>query len=100
MDITLAFLILTYNCQEHRGKAIGFFTWGLFMGFSLSFVLINVEERYGWRMVYFISGVPGVVLGVIMLFTVKEPTRGGQKGSVDVSIFQTYSYCLVELTLL
>ena len=57
------------------------------MGYSLSFVLIKAEERYGWRAVNYISGVPGIVLGVIMLLTVKEPTRGGQEGSNAVSSY-------------
>ena len=72
------------------------------MGYSLSFVLIKAEEQYGWRAVYYISGVPGIVLGVIMLLTVKEPTRGGQEGSNAVSsyvLLVSHSQCKQTLAI-
>jgi predicted MFS family arabinose efflux permease len=32
---------------------------------------------YGWRMAFVIIGLPGVVLGILMLIFVREPKRGG-----------------------
>ena len=66
-------LISNYFDQSQRATAIGFFYWGIFLGYSLSFVLIIAVEQIGWRPVYFITGVPGVVVGFIVLFTVKNP---------------------------
>ena len=34
--------------------------------------------QYGWRIVFIAAGVPGVVLALVMLFTIKEPRRHAQ----------------------
>lgn len=52
-------LLADYFPPRFRGTAMGFFYWGVFMGFSLSFVLISVKEMLGWRIVYLVMGLPG-----------------------------------------
>ena len=36
----------------------------------------NIADLYGWRAVFLALGVPGVVLGLLILLTVREPPRG------------------------
>ena len=55
-------LITQYFDREHRGAAIGFFYWGIFLGYSMSFVLIIAVEELGWRPIYLITGIPGILL--------------------------------------
>ena len=37
----------------------------------------GASGRQGWRWSYFISGGPGIALGILMIFTLKEPQRAG-----------------------
>lgn len=34
-----------------------------------------VAQHFGWRAVFLIAGVPGILLGLLLLFTVREPAR-------------------------
>ena len=64
--------------QSSRGAALGFYNWGVYVGYSVTFLLLIAERNLGWRAVYFIAGIPGIVIGLLILFTVKDPPRGGQ----------------------
>ena len=66
-------LISSYFSQSQRAAAIGFFYWGIFLGYSMSFVLIIAVDEIGWRPVYVITGVPGIVMGFVVLFTIRNP---------------------------
>jgi len=48
-------------------------TVGIFLGFALGGV---VNEAIGWRYTFVIAGIPGIVLAVLMMLTVREPVRG------------------------
>ena len=37
----------------------------------------RVAAAYGWRMAFFVVGLPGVLLALLMLLIVREPKRGG-----------------------
>lgn len=58
------------------------------MGYSFTFLLLIAERTVGWRAVYYIAGVPSVVIGFLILFTVRDPPRGGEdnKNEKPVSI--------------
>ncbi|MFA7553449.1 MAG: MFS transporter [Spongiibacteraceae bacterium] len=43
-----------------------------------------VAENYGWRMVFYIIGPPGMLLGLLVWFTLKEPPRGHSDGKLDL----------------
>ena len=61
--------------KEYRGAALGFFNWGVYLGYSMTYVLMYAERTLGWRAVYYICGIPGIVMAVVVLFAVKEPSR-------------------------
>ena len=42
-------------------------------------------EWLGWRMTFLVLGIPGILLGVILYFTVKEPPRGRYDSGSDDS---------------
>ena len=48
-------------------------TAGIFASFTLGGL---IAHHYGWRAALFAAGVPGVLLGIVLLFWVKEPLRG------------------------
>ena len=40
-----------------------------------------VAAEHGWRTAFFLGGIPGLILAVLLLFTVREPKRGGAEVS-------------------
>ncbi len=61
--------------QRHRGSALGVYNWGVYIGYSLAFAFNFILLAIGWRWTFWISALPGFVLGVIVIATVKEPQR-------------------------
>jgi len=65
-----------YPPQE-RATALGIYTSGIGLGILAGFALGGyVYELYGWRAAFFIAGVPGLLLALLVRFGVKEPVRG------------------------
>ena len=61
-----------------RGLANGIFSWGVYYGYSLAFVLgLYMTEAdiagYGWRSVYVICALPGIVMGIIIGLFLRDP---------------------------
>lgn len=55
---------------------MGVYYFGIYIGYSLAFAIGNsIDETIGWRWVFFISGIAGIVVAPIVLFTVREPKR-------------------------
>jgi len=62
---------------ERRAMALSVFALGAPIGAWLaSDVAGAVAQSYGWRAAFYALGVPGVLLGVLFLLTIREPKRG------------------------
>ncbi len=69
---------------EQRSTAMGFYTLGISAGIMLAYLAGGwVVEHIGWREAFFIVGIPGVVLAVVVRLTVVEPQRGASENRVD-----------------
>ena len=70
-------LIGDYFSKAKRATAIAIFTASLKVG-SIGGVVVSawLAQKYGWRTAFISLGVPGVLLALLMLFTVLEPKRG------------------------
>jgi MFS family permease len=63
---------------QRRARAIAAFQAAGMGGILLTFLLGGwVAERFGWRSVFWVAGVPGLVLAVVFLAVVSEPERLG-----------------------
>lgn len=51
--------------------------FGLFVGLYGG---AQVAAEYGWRMAFFVLGLPGLVVAALVWFTVREPKRGAADG--------------------
>ncbi|CAI8418637.1 MAG: MFS transporter [PS1 clade bacterium] len=61
---------------ESRGAAMGIYAAGINLGILVGFLVGGfIDEWYGWRMAFFIVGIPGIFLGLLLLTTVREPAR-------------------------
>jgi len=66
-----------YFKPSERARAMGIYFTGAVLGTGGGLIVGGLlGEWLGWRMTFFVLGVPGVLLGVLLYFTVKEPPRG------------------------
>lgn len=69
-------LISDYFSMELRGAALGIYNWGIYTGYSLSFAIGNqILKHLNWRWVFIICGIPGILVGPLVFFSVKEPKK-------------------------
>jgi MFS family permease len=63
---------------RRRALAMSIFMLGLPVGLALSFFVSGaVAQRHGWQAAFFVAGVPGLVLAVLVLW-IHDPPRGGE----------------------
>jgi predicted MFS family arabinose efflux permease len=71
---------------EQRSTAMGVYTLGISAGIMLAYMLGGwVVENMGWREAFFIVGIPGLLLALVVRFTAAEPRRGHSEGREAVS---------------
>ena len=62
---------------EKRASAIGFYSTGISIGILFGFLFGGwLNEFFGWRFAFFVVGVPGVLIAIVLKLTVPEPIRG------------------------
>ena len=62
---------------EKRASAIGFYSTGISIGILFGFLFGGwLNEFFGWRVAFFVVGIPGVLLALVLYLTVPEPIRG------------------------
>lgn len=72
---------------KNRALALSVYSIGIYVGILIGFALGGwIAQTFGWRLAFFVVGVPGVLLAVLLRLTVKEPARGWSENSpIDVS---------------
>ncbi len=74
-------MLSDYFPPERRGTALSIFSLGVPFGIMLGYVVGGwVNAHFGWRAAFFIVGLPGLALAVLVRLTVKEPPRGHAEG--------------------
>lgn len=70
-------LLSDYFRKHELARAMGFNTLGATIGTAVGLMVGGYfADLLGWRMAFFVLGVPGIVLALIMFLTVREPKRG------------------------
>jgi MFS family permease len=65
---------------KERAMALGIYTTGIGFGIMLGYIVgAYVYTYFGWRAAFFAAGIPGIVLAILLRFTVKEPVRGASE---------------------
>lgn len=76
-------LLSDYYAPEERATALATYALGVPFGILFGYALGGIiNDMFGWRMAFFVVGLPGVLLAVVVWFTVKEPPRGLSEGTV------------------
>ncbi len=87
-------IISDYFAKSERGKAVGIFTANVAVATFIVYSLSGyVASEYGWRTMFIIAAIPGLLLALLILLTLREPVRGAydppeeraQKKSAGVS---------------
>ena len=74
-------MLSDYYPPERRATALGIYSIGIPLGILFGFSIGGwMAEIFGWRTAFFLVGVPGLLLALVMRFTVKEPVRGMSEG--------------------
>jgi MFS family permease len=70
-------LISDYFEPEKRARAMSIYSMGIGGGIFLGYLVSGVvAEQYGWRAAFFVVGIPGVLLALLLKLTLREPPRG------------------------
>ena len=70
-------LIADYFKPSERARAMGVYMVGAALGTGGGLIIGGIlGEMLGWRTTFLVLGIPGVLLGLLFFFTVKEPQRG------------------------
>ncbi|MBV8852786.1 MAG: MFS transporter, partial [Sinobacteraceae bacterium] len=71
-------LLADYFPAERRPMAFTIFALGAPLGAWLGADVAGaIANAYGWRAAFLALGVPGVLIGALVLLSVREPVRGG-----------------------
>jgi MFS family permease len=75
-------ILSDYFPKEKRSTALAIYSLGIPFGQMFAFLAGGwVLETLGWRNAFFIVGLPGILLAIILKLTVKEPLRGAQEAA-------------------
>lgn len=70
-------LVADFFARHELAKAMGFLTIGASMGTAGGLIIGGqLAELFSWRWAFVLMGLPGVVIGAVIYFTVREPVRG------------------------
>jgi predicted MFS family arabinose efflux permease len=89
--------------SQRRALALSIFSIGASLGSMIGATSGTISEHWGWRTAFWVLGLPGVALALLILATVREPARGrldaGQSSSDPVSFRKTLIYTARHPTL-
>lgn len=85
-------LLSDYFDKKSRATIIALYSSGMYFGMGASLtvgglILANWHDGFGlsgWRAAFIIVGLPGIVLGALAYFTIREPVRGAIDGQVHM----------------
>jgi sugar phosphate permease len=71
-------LLSDYFPAVKRGRVMAIFFCAIPVGSALGYVVGGLMDvHFGWRVAFFVAGIPGLVLAALCLW-MKDPPRGGQ----------------------
>ena len=74
-------LLCDYFPIDRRARMMTIFGMGGMTGIALGYLLgALIAETHGWRATFFVLGIPGALLALVIRATVREPERGRLDG--------------------
>ena len=70
-------IIADYFPPRSRARALAVFSMGVTLGSVLANVFGGpIAQAFSWREAFWVLGIPGIIVGVIIYFSIQEPPRG------------------------
>ena len=70
-------MIADFYPAEQRATALGIYSLGIPIGIMFGLFIGGwINELYGWRIAFFVVGLPGIILAVLIRVSLPEPPRG------------------------
>ena len=70
-------LLADFYPEDQRNRILTIFYTAIPVGAAIGVLMgETVGARFGWRMPFYVSAVPGLIIGLLILFLLKEPARG------------------------
>lgn len=70
-------LLADYFPPHRRATALSIYSMGIHVGIMFGFVAGGwINEFFGWRVAFFVVGLPGLLVALLVRLTVREPERG------------------------
>jgi len=67
---------------KFRATALSIYSVGIYIGILFGFMLGGwIAEFFGWRRAFLVVGLPGILLALVVRFSVQEPVRGWSEGA-------------------
>lgn len=74
-------LISDYYDDRRRASALAVYSAGCSAGQILIAIAGSwVAQEFGWRMAFLLAGLPGLILALLITFSLREPPRGASDG--------------------
>jgi MFS family permease len=87
--------------KERRALALSIFGAGSSIAFVVFFPVLGVVgETYGWRQMFVVAGVPGMLLALIFFLTVHEPKRTGSVTAAEARALRNPRTLFADLAFL
>jgi predicted MFS family arabinose efflux permease len=69
-------MISDYFEPRRRATALAVYAMGLYFGIMFGYIAAGwIGQYFGWRLAFVLVGAPGLLLALLLYFTVDEPTR-------------------------
>ncbi len=83
-------LLSDYFPPERRGFALGVYAAGIPIGASIGALAGGwIGAFFGWRAAFMVVGLPGILLALVVLLSLREPRRGLSEGALVVGEAET-----------
>ncbi len=93
-------IICDYFPAARRPMALTIFCLGAPIGAWIGADMAGaVAHAYGWRAAFLVLGIPGVMLALLIMATIREPKRGCLdviKSDDDPTLMETLRFCLTQ----
>lgn len=91
-------IISDYFESKKRATALAIYSAGVYVGGAVGlYIGGNTVAEIGWRGVFYLVGVPGLMLAVIVKLTLREPPRGYSEGASAARVAPPFWDVLREL---
>jgi MFS family permease len=70
-------ILSDYFPPRQRATVLAMYASGIYVGVGIGYWIGGwINDAYGWRMAFFVVGTPGLLLALLVRFTIREPMRG------------------------